>query len=438
VSDLSPGRRQLVLAIACLLMLSGSLADRLGRRRVFQAGLATFSLGSLLCSVAPGLGWLVAFRGLQAVGGSMLNPVAMSIIVNTFTDRKERARAVGIWGSVFGLSLALGPLLGGVLVSGIGWRSIFWINVPIGIAAIALTQRFVPESRAPRARRLDPGGQALVAVMLGAVTYATIEGPRSGWGSALILGLFVLAALAAAALVAVELRRREPLVDVRFFRSVPFSGASAIAVAAFATMGGFLFLNTLYLQDVRGYSALHAGLLTIPMAIMLAICARLSGRLVGSRGPRLPLVLAGPAIAAAAILLSRLTLYTPVAYLVAAYVIFGIGSGLVTAPITNTAVSGMPAEQAGVAGAIASTSRQVGAALGVAVTGSLVAAGTGAGFITASHAAWAVIAGCGVAVLALGLVSTGKWAVGTAQRNGERLARSAEEVPDGHGVPAAG
>jgi MFS family permease len=177
------------------------------------------------------------------------------------------------------------------------------------------------------------------------------------------------------------------------------------------------------------------------MAIMLAICARLSGRLVGSRGPRLPLVLAGPAIAAAAILLSRLTLYTPVAYLVAAYVIFGIGSGLVTAPITNTAVSGMPAEQAGVAGvagAIASTSRQVGAALGVAVTGSLVAAGTGAGFITASHAAWAVIAGCGVAVLALGLVSTGKWAVGTAQRNGERLARSAEEVPDGHGVPAAG
>src|SRR5580698_2848412 len=136
------------LVIACLLMLSGYLADRFGRRRVFQTGLAIFSLGSLLCGLAPGLGWLVAFRGLQAVGWSMLNPVAMSIIANTFTDPKERGKAMGVWGSVFGLSLALGPVLGGLLVSGIGWRSIFWINVPIGVAVIVLTQMFVPESKA--------------------------------------------------------------------------------------------------------------------------------------------------------------------------------------------------------------------------------------------------------------------------------------------------
>src|ERR1700678_2035827 len=145
-----------LLVIASLLMLSGSVADRVGRRRIFQIGLAVFTLGSLACSLAPSLGALVAFRALQAVGGSMLNPVAMSIVTNTFTDPKERGKAMGIWGSVFGLSLALGPVLGGVLVSEIGWRSIFWINVPIGVAAIVLTQIFVPESRAARARRIDP------------------------------------------------------------------------------------------------------------------------------------------------------------------------------------------------------------------------------------------------------------------------------------------
>jgi len=420
------------LVIACLLMLSGSLADRFGRRRVFQIGLAIFSAGSLACSVAPGLGALVAARALQAVGGSMLNPVAMSIIVNTFTDRRERARATGIWGSVVGVSLAVGPVLGGVLVSTAGWRSIFWINIPIGIAAIFLTQRFVPESKAPHARRLDPAAQILIVVMLAALTYATIEGPRRGWVSPVIVGLFVAAAAAMILLVVLELRRREPLIDVRFFRSAPFSGASVIAVAAFAALGGFLFLNTLYLQDVRGYTALRAGLLTIPMAVMIAIFATVSGRIVGRRGPRLPFLTAGPALAIAALLLARLTVDSPVAYLVTAYVIFGFGSGMVTAPITNTAVSGMPKEQAGVAGAVASTSRQVGSALGVAVTGSIVASGAsaglaGAGLAVASHAAWLVIAGCGIAVFVAGLVSTGPWALRTAARNSERITQPSQE-----------
>ncbi|MDI5969133.1 DHA2 family efflux MFS transporter permease subunit [Streptomyces sp. SL13] len=410
------------LVIACLLMLSGSLADRFGRRRAFQTGLALFSIGSLLCSVAPGLGWLVGFRAVQAVGGSLLNPVAMSIVVNTFTDRRERARAVGVWGSVAGLSLAAGPVLGGLLVSGLGWRSIFWINVPIGIAAIVLTQRFVPESKAARARRLDPFGQVLVVVLLASITAAIIEGPRRGWGSASIVTLFVVAALGAGALVVVETRRRDPLIDMRFFRSAPFSGAMLIAVAAFATLGGFLFLNTLYLQDVRGESALGAGVRTIPMAVVMAVFATVSGRLVAARGPRLPLVLAGPLLAVGALLFLRLDARTPLWFLVVAYVVFGAGSGLVTAPITNTAVSGMPADQAGVAGALASTSRQFGSAVGVAVTGAIIAAGTGAGFVTASHAAWAVIAGCGVAVLLGGLASTSRWARQTARRNGERLA----------------
>ena len=418
------------LVIACLLMLSGSLADRFGRRRVFQIGLAAFSLGSLLCSLAPSLGWLVAFRGLQAVGGSMLNPVAMAIIANTFTDDAGRARAIGVWGSVAGLSLACGPVLGGLLVSGIGWRSIFWINVPVGLIAIALTQRFVPESRAEQPRRLDARGQLLVIALLGCLTAGIIEGPRSGWGSAPIVALFAVAVLAAIALVVVESRRREPLIDVRYFRSVPFSGAMLIAVLGLAALGGFLFLNTLYLQDVRGYSALHAGLLTIPMAAMGGVFAVVAGRLVAGHGPRLALIMSGGLIAGGAILLIGLSAHTAVWYLVVAYLVFGAGSGLVSPPTTNTALSGMPRDQAGVAGAIASTCRQTGAAVGVAVTGAIIAAGS-TSFVHASHAAWAVLAGCGVMVVLLGIVSTGRWALATAERTGARLATDMNPAPKG-------
>ena len=181
------------LVLASLLMLSGSLADRLGRRRIFQLGLLLFTIGSLLCSLAPGLGWLVVFRMIQAVGGSMLNPVAMAIIVNTFTEPAQRARAIGVWGSVIGLSLAVGPVLGGALVTAVGWRAIFWVNVPVGLAAIVLTQRFVPESRAPRPRRLDPVAQVLVIILLAGITAGIIEGPRHGWGSPLIVGCFLAA-----------------------------------------------------------------------------------------------------------------------------------------------------------------------------------------------------------------------------------------------------
>src|ERR1700742_577569 len=281
------------LVLGSLLMASGSTADRFGRRRVFQTGLALFTLGSLLCSVATSVTALIIFRCVQALGGSMLNPVALSIVSNTFTERRVRGRALGGWGAVFGISLALGPVLGGLLVTAVSWRAIFWINVPIGIAAIVLTQLFVPESKAATARRFDPWGQLLVIVMLVTLTYGVIEGPSDGWGSPLIVGMFAAGAAAAASLVLVESRRRQPLLEVRFFRSVPFSGASVIAVLAFMVLAGFLFLNTLYLQEDRGYSALHAALLPLPMAAMICVFAPVSGRLVGTRGPRLPLVLAG-------------------------------------------------------------------------------------------------------------------------------------------------
>lgn len=423
------------LVLAVLLMLSGSVADRFGRRRVFQLGLALFTLGSLLCSVAPSLGWLVVFRMAQAVGGSMLNPVAMSIIVNTFHDPMERARAIGVWGGVVGISLALGPVLGGVLVSGFGWRSIFWINVPIGLAALMLTQLFVAESRAARPRRFDPGAQALIVVLLGSLIFALIEGPNRGWASPLILGLFLLTVLATGGLITLESHRRDPLIDLRFFRSVPFSGANGLALATFAALGGFLFVNALYLQNVRGYTPLQAGLLTLPLAVMTGALAPLSGRLVAARGPRLPLLIAGPAMAAGALSLIGLTPDTPLWQLIGAYLLVGAGFGLAGAPISNTAMSGMPRAQAGVAGAVASTSRQVGASLGVAVIGSLVARSLGAGFTTASHAAWAVIAGCGLLMLILGIISTGHWASGTAARARQLL--DPEEVNDGQSLSPA-
>lgn len=423
------------LVLASLLVLAGSTADRVGRRRTFQAGLATFTAGSLLCSLAPSLSWLVVFRIVQAVGGSMTNPVAMSIVVNTFSDRAERARAIGVWGAAFGVSMALGPVVGGLLVAAVGWRGIFWVNIPIGVAAIVLTALFVPESKAPHPRRLDPAGQALVIVILAALVYGIIEGPRHGWGSPEIITCFGLSAAALVALLVVEPRRTEPLLDLRFFRSAPFSGATLIAVCAFAAVAGFLFLNTLYLQDELGYSALHAGLLTLPLAAVTVVAAPLSGRIISQRGPRLPLLVAGLCMTAGGLMLTGLTAHTPTGWLIASYVVFGTGFGLVNAPITNTAVSGMPATQAGVAAAIASTSRQVGGSLGVAVIGSAVisvlAGPLRAGFAEASRVGWWIITGCGLAVLVLGLLTSGRWARQTAARTADRLLAEDAPVPVG-------
>jgi EmrB/QacA subfamily drug resistance transporter len=421
------------LVLASLLMLGGSTGDRLGRRRVFQTGLVLFTIGSLLCSVAPSLTWLIVFRMVQAVGGSMLNPVAMSIISNTFTDSRERARAIGVWGAVIGVSMALGPVLGGTLVESVSWRAIFWVNVPVGVAALVLAGLFVPESRAARARQFDPVGQGLVIVVLAALTYGIIEAPSAGWLAARTLALFAAAAVAAAVLVRYEGRRTEPLLDVRFFRAAPFAGATGIAVFAFAALAGFLFLNTLYLQEVRGYSPLLAGITTLPMAGMTVVSAPIAGRLVASRGARTPLLIAGVTMTAGSVMLTGLGVSTSIPWLVSAYVLVGLGFGMVNAPITNTAVTGMPQSQAGVAAGIASTSRQVGQSLGVAVIGSLAAADVAgrAGVVDPTSAVgWWTIVLCGAGVLLLGAASTGTWARGTAQRTAARLAADAADAAD--------
>jgi len=406
------------LVVASFLMLAGSVSDRFGRRRVFQIGLGVFTIGSLLCSRAGTIEQLIGFRALQGVGASMLNPVALSIIANAFPEPKARARAVGIWGAVAGISLGIGPLIGGALTETIGWRSIFWINIPIGITAALLAARFVPESKAPRARAFDPVGQMLVLTGLATLTWGVIEGPHAGWGSGLILGLFVTAAVSFLVFALYESRRRDPLLDLRFFHSVPFSSATVLALSAFSCFSGFLFLNVLYLQQVRGFSAFHAGLFTLPLAVAMVVCSPWSGRLVGSYGTRSPLLASGAGFLLSTLMLTGLSPQTSVGWLLAAYALFGVGLGMVNPAITNSAVSGMPLSQAGVAAAIASTSRQVGAALGVAVSGTVVAMShaRGTDFTTATHTIWWVMTACAVAVLVLGVASNTAWARESTER----------------------
>lgn len=381
------------LVLAGFLVLAGASADRFGRKRVFRAGLALFGLGSLLCGLAPGIGWLVAARALQAVGGTMLNPVAMAIVATTFPAPAERARAIGVFGSMSGLALVLGPILGGALVDGFGWRAVFWVNVPIVAVALVATTLFVPESRAARARRFDPVGQALVVVVLGSLVAAIIEARPLGWTSPLILGLLAVSALGVLAIRAYEPRRVDPLLELRLFRSVPFSAAIVTALCALCGFGAFLFVTTQYLQDVRGLTALTTGLCLLPVGALVLVLSPVTGRVVGTRGPRLPLVVAGGALALGGAAMAWLGPAGPLPAVLASYLLFGVFLGTVNPPITNTAVSGMPGSMAGLAGSLASAGRQTGTTLGVAIAG------------TAQGVGW-LVAVLGVAIVGLGLLGT--------------------------------
>ncbi|MFF4417730.1 MFS transporter [Streptosporangium sp. NPDC001559] len=407
------------LVLAGFLVLAGSTADRVGRRRVFQIGLAAFGIGSLLCGLAPTVGWLVAARVVQAVGGTMLNPVAMAIVATVFPEPAERARAIGVFGATTGLALALGPVLGGLLVDGFGWHAVFWVNVPVVAATIVCAALFVPESRAPRPRRFDPAGQALVVVVLGCVVYAVIESRRLGWTSPVILGLLVVAALGVLGVLRYEPRRTDPLLELRLFRSVPFGSAILMAFFALCGFGAFLFVTTLYLQEVRGMSALTAGLCLLPVGALTVVLSPLTGRLVGARGPRLPLVVAGSALALGGLASLRLGPATPLPAVLVTFLLFGVFMGAVNPPITNTAVSGMPRSMAGVAASLASAGRQSGTTLGVAIAGMIMGpalARGGTAFTTAERGVWWLVAGLGVCVVVLGLLATGRRALETADR----------------------
>ncbi|GGU71101.1 MFS transporter [Streptomyces albospinus] len=407
------------LVLAGFLVLAGSTADRVGRRRVFQVGLAAFGLGSLLCGLAPNVNWLIAARALQAVGGTMLNPVAMAIVATTFPQPAERARAIGVFGSMSGLALALGPILGGALVDGFGWHAVFWINVPIVAAAVVCTALFVPESRAARARRFDPVGQTLMVLVLGSAVFAIIESRQWGWTSPVILGLLAVALLGVLGILVYEPRRVDPLLELRLFRSVPFSSALLMALFALCGFGAFLFVTTQYLQDVRGMSALTAGLCLLPVGALVIALSPFTGRLVGARGPRLPLVLAGGALALGGGASLWLRPATPLPTVLAIYLLFGIFLGTVNPPITNTAVSGMPRSMAGVATSLASAGRQTGTTLGVAISGTIVGPTVtrgGTGFMDAAHGVWGMVLGLGLGIVGVGLLSTGRRSLDSAVR----------------------
>jgi MFS family permease len=331
-----------------------------------------------------------------SAGASMLSPVALAIVVNAMPDPRERARAIGVWASVFGLSMAAGPVTGGALIAAFGWRSVFWINAPVIAAAVILSALLVPESRAPRARRLDLPGQALLTIAVSVSVGVLIEGPRIGWASPLAGTGYLVAVAAATGFMLVELRRREPLMDLGLFRRPAFTAAVLGAVALFAALNVILLLNTLYLQHARGWTPLAAGLATVPMALGATVCAPLSGNLTGRRGPRLPLLLAGAFTTTGALCLAGLSRDTSVLLLLLSYLLIGIGFGFANAPITNTAVSGLPSARAGVAGAITSTARQVGSAIGIAIAGGLAAGVTPGHLAQASRPGWLIVAACGL------------------------------------------
>jgi EmrB/QacA subfamily drug resistance transporter len=423
------------LVLASLLLLSGATADRFGRRRVFQIGLAIFAAGSLLCSLAPTIGLLIGARFLQAIGGSMLNPVAMSIITQVFTERVERVRAIGVWGGVVGISMALGPIVGGLLIQFVGWRSVFWINLPICALAIVLTALFVPESKSVTMRNIDPVGQMLGVLFLFGIVFVLIEGRGLGWSSPATLVVLAVALAAFVGFLRYESRRDDPFIDLRFFRSVPFASATVTAVCAFASWGAFLFLMSLYLQGFRGFSALHTGLLYLPIAVGALIFSPLSGRLVGRFGARPSLLAAAVLITAATVMLSFLSAHTPVWALVAIFAVFGIGFSVVNAPITNAAVSGMPTDRAAAASAIASTSRQVGVSLGVALCGSIAGgalANPAADFTAAVRPLWLVCAALGVVIFGLGIFATSARAMRSAERLAPLIAGPAHGVGRTH------
>ncbi|WP_076477007.1 DHA2 family efflux MFS transporter permease subunit [Williamsia sterculiae] len=410
------------LVLASLLMISGAMADRYGRRRVFQIGLVVFAAGSLACSLAPTVGVLIAARALQAIGGSMLNPVAMSIITQVFTEQRERARAIGLWGAVVGISMAVGPIVGGVLIDSVGWRGVFWINLPICLVTCTLAAIFVPESKSPVMRTLDPVGQALAIVALASLVFGLIEGPGLGWSSASTIVIFAVAVVAGSVFVGWERSHPDPFIDLRFFRSVPFSSATVIAVAAFAGYGAFLFLMSIYLQEVRGLSAVMTGVMFLPLAAATLICSPLSGRLVGRYGTRPSLVVSGVTLIVCTTMMATLSDLS-VTTLLVAFALFGIGFGVVNAPITNAAVSGMPRHRAGAASAVASTSRQIGVSIGVALAGTITGVSTSSALprdlVTVMHPMWWTVCALSLLILTLGVASSTAWA----RRSSDGVAR---------------
>ncbi len=360
------------LVFAGLLLLAGALGDRYGRRRTLLAGLTVFGVSSAVAAYAGSVDGLIAARAVMGAGAAFIMPATLSLLVSVFTDTRERAMAIGIWAATAGLGVALGPVVGGVLLDHFWWGSIFIVNVPLVAIAVVAGFRLLPESRDPVARRLDWTGAALSGVGLVAFVWAIIEAPSKGWTSPLVLAAGAFAAVALVAFVLWQRRVAEPLLDVRLFENPRFTAASSTVMVLFFALFGFLFLSTQYLQFVLGYSPSAAGVRVLPYAGAMIVFAPLSSKLVMSLGTK--------RVATAGMLLFSLglavaaTIGTSSGYgrLAVALVFMGAGMGLAGAPATESIMGSLPPERANIGSAVNDTTRELGGALGVAIVGSIM------------------------------------------------------------------
>jgi len=360
------------LVFAGLLLTAGSLGDRFGRYRGLTIGLVIFGIGSTFSAFAPSPGALIATRALMGIGGAFIMPATLSILTNVFTDPAERAKAIGIWAGVTAIGLGFGPLTGGTLLTHFWWGSVFLVNVPVALLALAFGYALVPDSRDPSAPRLDPVGSLLSIVGLGSLLWAIIEGPGFGWTSPSILGAFAAAVVILLGFVLWELHCASPMLDVRFFKNPRFTAASGAITVIFLALFGMIFLLTQYLQSVLGYSTVKAGALLIPQSMTLMILAPLSPRWVRRYGNKV-VVATGMFIAALSdVLIVTLDQHSSTLWVIAITVLLGVGMANIMAPATDSIMGSLPREKAGVGSAMNDTTRQVGGAVGVALLGSLL------------------------------------------------------------------
>ncbi|KAB2352698.1 DHA2 family efflux MFS transporter permease subunit [Actinomadura rudentiformis] len=380
--------------LAALMLSGGALGDRFGRKRLFLGGIGLFMAGSVVCAAASGLGVLVAGRAVQGVAAAIVVPGALSLIGQAEPDPQRRARLMGLWGMFSGLAVISGPLLGGVLVDTLGWPSIFLVNVPLGLAAVAIGLRSIPESADPAHAALDPAGQLAAVAALGSLTYGVIEAREHGWSSPPTLGFLTAAVVAGALLVVLELRNPRPMLPVRLFSDARFAIANAASVAlGFGANGAFFVLTVLYLQELRGHSAMATGVLLLPMTLAIMPAAVVAGRLTAAFGARRPMVLGYALTGVALAGMGVLDAGTPYLAIGALFVVAGVGQGLAITPAAAAVLEIVPRERTGIASATVNTARQAGTALGIAVLGT-VAAGSGglaAGVRTSLVAAGAVV-----------------------------------------------
>ncbi|GAB0105742.1 MFS transporter [Nocardia sp. JMUB6875] len=361
------------LVFASLMLTAGSLGDRWGRKRVMVAGLAVFAAGSVLSALAPTVAVLIAGRAVMGLGAAASEPGTLSVIRHVFPDRAERARALGAWAAVSGLALALGPVLGGVLVGAFGWRSVFWFNLAVAAVVLAAALRYVPESADPQPGPVDLAGFVTGSAFLGCVIYAGIAGEESGYGAATVITLFVIGGCAFAAFVAIEARARNPMFDFHYLKVPMVRSALIVAFAVYFGIFSIFFFTALYLQEVVGYSGWRTAEVFAPMAAAIILGALYAGYWVARRGSRTPMI-TGCVLGAAGILLTRetLSISPQFAQLSLALTLAGLGFGIAVVPLTSAVLSGVPPEHSGMAAAATNTMRQVGAVVGVAALGSLV------------------------------------------------------------------